>query len=98
MGVSSSSVRYRTNPNFVLRQIAGDAVLIPTGDTAMGNSMMEVNETFCFLWELFSQTATIAEAVEKANEVYSDPDKQMEGNITAFVRDCLKYGMLLKEE
>ena len=98
MSVSNRSVRYRTNPDFILRQIAGEAVLIPTGDTAVGNSMMEVNETFCFLWELFSQGATIDDALEKANEVYSDPGREMEMHITAFVRDCLRFGMLLKEE
>lgn len=98
MSIQNDSVKYRTNPDFVLRKIAGDAVLIPTGDTAVGNSMLEVNETFCFLWELFSQSATVTEAVEKVHEVYDDPDKQIESHIVAFVRDCLKFGMLLKEE
>lgn len=60
--------------------------------------MMEVNETFCFLWELFSQSATISEAIEKANGEYVDCDNQIEAHVTAFVRDCLKYEMLLKEE
>lgn len=91
-------MHYRTNPDFVLRRIAGDAVLIPTGDTAVGNSMMEVNETFCFLWELFSQSASIDEVIQKTNEEYVDCDNQIENHVTAFVRDCLKYGMLLKEE
>lgn len=96
--VINSSVKYRTNPNYVLRHIAGDAVLIPTGDTAVGNSMMEVNDTFCFLWELFSQSASINDAIQKANAQYVDPENQMETHIRAFVRDCLKFGMLLKEE
>ena len=72
--------------------------MIPTGDTAIGNGMIDVNETFCFLWELFARPATMEEAVQKANEVYVDPEGQMESHIAAFVRDCLKFGMLLKEE
>lgn len=91
-------MKYRTNPDFILRRIAGDAVLIPTGDTGVGNGMMEVNETFCFLWELFSQSASINDAIQKANAQYVDPDDQMETHIRAFVRDCLEFGMLLEEE
>ena len=49
------SHRYRTNPDFILRKISGEAVLVPTGDSVFGNSMISVNETFTYLWELFSE-------------------------------------------
>ena len=45
------SRRYRTNPDFILRKISGEAVLVPTGDSVFGNSMISVNETFTYLWE-----------------------------------------------
>ena len=90
--------RYRTNPDFILRRISGEAVLVPTGDTVFGNSMISANETFTYLWELFSDPVTISEALAKAKEDYEDPSGEMEAQILSFVADCIRYGMILEEE
>lgn len=90
--------RFCTNPDFVLRRIAGDAVLVPTGDTVFGNSMITVNETFCFLWELFSKPTTFAEAVIMAKNEYEDASGEIEAHILSFLQDCKKYGMISEEE
>ena len=92
------SVRWRTSENFLLRRIAGEAVLVPVGDTAVGNSMITVNDSFCFLWELFSQGATFDEAAARAKEAYEDVSGEIENHILSFLHDCTKYGMLIKEE
>ena len=93
-----SSRCYRTNPDFILRKISGEAVLVPTGDSPMGNSMITVNETFEFLWELFEEPITAAQALAKAQEVYEDNTGEMQMHIFAFIRDCVKYGMIIEEE
>ena len=90
--------RYRTNSDFILRKISGEAVLVPTGDSLFGNSMISANETFAYLWELFSEPVTIAEALTKAKDDYEDPLCEMEVQILGFVADCIRYGMILEEE
>ena len=90
--------RYRTNPDFILRKISGEAVLVPTGDSLFGNSMISVNETFTFLWELFSEPVTIPEVLSKAKEMYDDPSGEMEAQILQFIAECVRYGMILEEE
>lgn len=90
--------RYRTNPDFVLRRIAGEGVLVPTGNTQLGNSMITVNETFSYLWELFTEPIAFAEAVRRAREDYDDSAGEIEAHIEAFIRDCVKYGMMIEED
>lgn len=90
--------RYRTNPDFVLRKISGEAVLVPTGDSAFGNSMISANETFTYLWELFSEPVTVSEVLVKAKEDYEDPSGEMEAQILRFVADCIRFGLILEEE
>ena len=90
--------RYRTNSDFILRKISGEAVLVPTGDSIFGNSMISVNETFTYLWELFSEPVTIPEALAKAKEDYEDPSGEMEAQILQFIAECVHYGMIIKEE
>lgn len=92
------SRRFRTNPNFILRRIVGEAVLVPTGDTAFGNSMITVNETFCFLWELFAEPTTFADAVRKAKTEYEDDAGEIEAHVQSFLQDCMKYGMISEED
>lgn len=96
--IQKDTGRYKTSPDFVLRRISGESVLIPVGDTPMGNSMISVNDTFCFLWDLFSEPITLAEAVARTREAYDGSTGEMESHIVSFVLDCAKYGMISKEE
>lgn len=93
-----SSCRYRTSSNFILRRILGEAVLVPAGDTPFGNSMITVNETFCFLWELFAEPTTFADAVRKTREEYKDNAGEIEAHVQSFLQDCIKYGMISEED
>ena len=82
-----SKRRFRANPDFILREIAGEAVLIPVGEAGIfENSLISLNDTCSFLWKLF-----------QAKEEYEDPEGEMEQGIYSFIKDYVKYG-LLKEE
>ena len=89
--------RWRTSDQFLLRKIAGEAILVPVGDTMIGNGMITVNDTFCFLWELFGTPRTFEEAVAAAKEEYEDQAGEIEAHIVAFLRDCVRYEMILEE-
>ena len=100
-GTKEESVRvFRANPDFLLREVAGEAVLVPVGEAGIfENSVISLNETCSFLWKLFQQprTRTEEEVIAEARKEYSDPDCEMEQGIKDFIREYLKYG-LLKEE
>ena len=91
--------RFYTNSNFLLREISGEAVLVPIGEAGVfENSLISLNDTCCFLWKLFQTPRTVEEAIEEAKKEYEDPDGEMEQGIYGFVADYLKYGLLLEEE
>ena len=94
----SNTRRYQTHPDFILRKISGEAVLVPTGESMFGNSMISVNGTFAYLWELFSEPITIPQVLEKAKEDYEDPSGEMEKEILSFIAECIHYGMIIEEE
>lgn len=93
-----SARRYRTNPDMILRKISGEAVLVPTGESVFGNSMISVNETFTYLWELFEEPVLIGQVLEKAKEDFDDPSGEMEKHILNFVAEGIRYGMIIEEE
>ena len=51
--------KYRANPDFLLREVAGEAVLIPIGEAGVfENSVISLNDTCSFLWKLFQEPRT----------------------------------------
>lgn len=90
--------RFKVNPNFLLREVAGEAVLIPVGEAGVfENSVISLNDTCSFLWKLFQEPRTEEEVIAEAKTEYSDPDGEMEQGIRSFIEEYVKYG-LLKEE
>lgn len=90
--------KYRANPDFLLREVAGEAVLIPIGEAGVfENSVISLNDTCSFLWKLFQEPRTEEEVIAEAKTEYSDPDGEMEQGIKSFIEEYVKYG-LLKEE
>ncbi len=89
---------YRSNEDFLLRDIAGEYVLIPTGIGAeQFNGMIVVNETFRFLWELFQTPHTIKEAVQIVAEAYEGDSETIEQDVSRYAEECLQYGFLKED-
>ena len=98
-GTKEGGVRmFKANPNFLLREVAGEAVLVPVSEAGIfENSVISLNETCRFLWQLFQQPRTVEDVIAEARKEYSDPDGEMEQGIKDYIRESVKYG-LLKEE
>lgn len=90
--------RFRANPDFLLRDVAGEAVLVPVGEAGVfENSVISLDETSRFLWQVFQPPRSAEEAIEEAKEVYSDPDGEMEQGIRDFIEEYVRYGLLREE-
>lgn len=88
---------YIANPDFMMREISGECVLVPLGDTGfMGNSVLMLNDSCRFLWELFQKPHTVDEAVLEAQKIYEESE-ELPSDIRQFVEEYLSAG-LLKEE
>lgn len=91
--------RFQANPNFLLREIAGEAVLIPLGEAGVfENTVISLNESCSFLWRLFQTPRTAQEAVAETRKEYSDPDGTLEQGVRQFIHDYLEYDLLMEEK
>ena len=56
---------------FVLREIAGEYILVPVGSTAMElNGLITVNEVGVFIWKLLQNDVTLDEIVQAVLDEY----------------------------
>lgn len=79
---------------FILRTVAGETVVVPTGDTLDLNMMITLNETGKFLWQLL-ETETSRDALVNALLGEYDVDAATAGaHVDAFVKKLLDHGFL----
>lgn len=91
--------KYRINPDFILREIAGEYTIIPTGgDNVFSNAVMAPNGTAVFLWEAFQQPSTIQDVVVEAMQKYDVTEEQIYKSISNFVKQSLEFKVLEEVE
>lgn len=90
-GYRESTKLYRANGNYVYREIAGEGVLVPSGDLP-GNVMVTLSETCAFLWEQLQEPKTVGDLIAAAKAEYDDPNHELEAQIREFVEDRVKTG------
>ena len=87
--------KYRINPDFILREIAGEYTIIPTGgDNVFSNAVMAPNGTAVFLWEAFQKPSTIQDVVVEAMQKYDVTEEQIYKSISNFVKQSLDFKVL----
>ncbi|WP_190324840.1 PqqD family protein [Mediterraneibacter catenae] len=87
--------KYRINPDFILREIAGEYTIIPIGgNNVFSNAVMAPNETAVFLWEAFQQPSTIQDVVVEAMQKYDVTEEQIYKSISNFVKQSLEFKVL----
>lgn len=87
--------KYRINPDFILREIAGEYTIIPIGgNNVFSNAVMAPNKTAVFLWEAFQQPSTIQDVVVEAMQKYDATEEQIYNSISNFVKQSLEFKVL----
>ena len=79
---------------FVLREVAGSNVVIPTGDQLDMNMMITLNDTGCFLWKMLEQGATEEELLKAMLAEYQVDEETAKAHITAFCQKLSSNGFL----
>jgi len=49
---------------FILQEVAGESVIVPSGESLDMNVMVTLNSTACFLWKLLEEETTEEALVE----------------------------------
>lgn len=88
----------KINNEFVLREIAGDYIIIPTGKMALDfNGMITMNEVGVFLWKKLQEEVTFEELLKAVLDEYDVEEEVAKADIQEFL-DKLVQGGILKEE
>lgn len=59
---------------FIMRQVAGENVVIPSGDNLDMNMMITLNDSGAFLWNKLQEEITVDELVAAVVAEYPDVD------------------------
>ena len=85
----------RINKEFVLREIAGEYIIIPIGTTAQEfNGLITVNEIGSLLWNKLQEEITLEELVLCVTEEYEVEKEVAQNDIEEFLEKLEQAGIL----
>jgi len=79
---------------FILREIAGRIVVVPTGETLDLNLMISLNSTGRFLWERLEKGATAQELKDALMETYNVSEVLVQKDVDTFIAELEQNGFL----
>lgn len=85
----------KIDKEFVLREIAGDYVLIPTGKTVMEfNGLATINEVGVFLWNKLIDGATEEELLQAVISEYDIDEATAKADIKEFLEILVAHKII----
>lgn len=81
--------------DFVLREIAGDILLVPAGKTALDlNGMLTLNEVGAEIWKMLPEVENEEEIVERLLQDYDAEPAQVREDVSEFLDRLRGLGIL----
>lgn len=85
----------KVSKEFVLREIAGDYIIIPTGKAVLEfNGLITVNEVGVSLWKMLQEEATYEELVKGILDEYDVEETVAREDIQEFLDRLSKAGII----
>lgn len=84
----------KLKPGFILRTIAGQVVVLPSGDELNLNMMITLNDTGKFLWERLETGAEVEELVSALLAEYDVDEATAHAGVERFVAKLNENGFL----
>lgn len=89
----------KVDKEFVLREIAGDYIIIPTGKTVLEfNGLITVNEVGVSLWNMLQNEITLDGLVQGILDEYDVEEEVAREDIQEFLDTLASGGILTKDE
>ena len=88
----------KISENYILREIAGEYIVVPTGSAAMDfKGLITLNETGAFLWKLLQEKEQTEKALAEALcEEYETNPEEANADIEEFLQRIRSEGMLIE--
>ena len=85
--------------DFVLREISGDYIIIPTGKTTLEfNGLITVNEIGAFLWEMLQNDVALEDMVAGVLKEYDVEENVAKEDIQEFLNVLIEGGILAEDD
>lgn len=85
----------KIDDNFVLREIAGEYIIIPVGGTALKfNGLITVNEVGVLLWNMLQKEVSLEELVQGVLAEYDVQEDVAREDIKEFLDKLVEGGIL----
>ena len=79
---------------YILRQVAGEYVVVPTGEDLNLNMMITLNETGAFLWKLMERDTDEKAMVAALLEEYDVDEAAARAHVDTFVKKLKEQDFL----
>ena len=96
-GYQREKKKYRIKPGYILREIAGEYVIVPVGaesKSPLENTVMAPNGSAVFIWKSFEQPSTLEDVVIQGMLEYDVTEDIIRKSIEHFVKEMLEYKIL----
>ena len=85
------------NKDFILRNIAGESILVATGSATQDfNGMITLNEVATFILENIDECETEEVVVEQVLEEFEIDEETARSDVREFLDQAIKFGIILK--
>ncbi|MGN0298886.1 MAG: PqqD family protein [Lachnospiraceae bacterium] len=88
----------RMNQEFILRNIAGDCIVVPTGNASKDfNGLITLNEVAFFIWTHVNQVKDRDEMVKLLLDEYEVSEETARRDVNGFLDMLKSQGILIEE-
>lgn len=86
----------KTNSEYMLREIAGESVLIPTGSASQRlNGMIRLTDTAAFIWKQVDTAADLDEITNRVREEFDVDEERAYRDVRGFLYELYIRDMVL---
>ena len=89
----------KVDKEFILREIAGDYIIIPTGKTVLEfNGLITVNEVGVDIWNMLQEEVTFEDLVQGILAEYDVEEEVAREDIQEFLNTLIEGGILKEDK
>ena len=89
----------KTHPDFILRQIAGENILVPCGEKAKRlNGLINLNSTAAFIWQNLNDVKDLDELTARVMDNFEIDEETARRDVNGLTAELILMGMVLTEE
>lgn len=86
----------RTNTDYILKEVAGETLLIPTGEASQRlNGMIRLTETAAFIWKQVDASENLEEIIYHVTEAFEIDRETAKKDVYGFLHELFIRNMVL---